>query len=416
MQEEIDERKLKGQQIAQTCRIMRRERGGYVVPSQSGSGAYLVQYVNYEPVCECPDYEARKIKCKHAWAVELTINKEINSDGTETVIKTMKVTYGQDWKAYDKAQTHEKELFVKLLSELCDNIEEPTQTGKGRPKLGLRDMAFSSALKVFTTFSLRRFMTDMREAKEQDYVQRIPHFSMVSDYMTKPELTPILIGLILKSSRPLKAVETEFAVDSSGFGTSRFSRWFSFKYGKEVNSRVWLKAHLSCGLKTNIGTGVKITEGHANDCPEFTGLVETTARTFEIKEVSADKAYSSRENVEFVDSMGGTAFIPFKSNTTGKARGSLLWKKLYNYYTFNREEFLQSYHKRSNIESTNNMIKAKFGNNVRSKTWMAQVNEVLLKILCHNICVVIQEMHEQGIEPNFLDSNFPTGRGLNRQD
>jgi len=58
-------------------------------------------------------------------------------------------------------------------------------------------------------------------------------------------------------------------------------------------------------------------------------------------------------------------------------------------------------YKRSNIESTNNMIKAKFGNNVRSKTWTAQVNEVLLKILCHNICVVIQEMHELGIEPIF---------------
>ncbi len=51
------------------------------------------------------------------------------------------------------------------------------------------------------------------------------------------------------------------------------------------------------------------------------------------------------------------------------------------------------------------MIKAKFGNNVRSKTWTAQVNEVLLKILCHNICVVIQEMYELGIEPNFVLKN-----------
>ena len=32
---------------------------------------------------------------------------------------------------------------------------------------------------------------------------------------------------------------------------------------------------------------------------------------------------------------------------------------------------------------------------------MAQVNEVLLKVLCHNICVVIHEMFELGIEPNF---------------
>ena len=47
------------------------------------------------------------------------------------------------------------------------------------------------------------------------------------------------------------------------------------------------------------------------------------------------------------------------------------------------------------------MIKAKFGDAVRSKTWTAQVNEVLLKVLCHNICVVIQEIHELGIQTDF---------------
>jgi hypothetical protein len=45
------------------------------------------------------------------------------------------------------------------------------------------------------------------------------------------------------------------------------------------------------------------------------------------------------------------------------------------------------------------MIKAEFGDRIRSKTDTAQTNEVLLKILCHNICVVIQSMYELGIEP-----------------
>ena len=50
------------------------------------------------------------------------------------------------------------------------------------------------------------------------------------------------------------------------------------------------------------------------------------------------------------------------------------------------------------------MIKSKFGDAVRSKTEIAQVNEVLLKVLCHNICVVIHETFELGIEPNFFSS------------
>jgi len=53
---------------------------------------------------------------------------------------------------------------------------------------------------------------------------------------------------------------------------------------------------------------------------------------------------------------------------------------------FNRAEFLQHYHKRSNVESTFSMIEAKFCDHVRSKTDVAMVNEVLCKIVCHNIC------------------------------
>ena len=49
--------------------------------------------------------------------------------------------------------------------------------------------------------------------------------------------------------------------------------------------------------------------------------------------------------------------------------------------------------------TTVHMIKSKFGNIVRSKTWIAQVNEVLCKVIAHNLCVVIQEMHELGIKP-----------------
>ncbi len=396
-------RKQRGLEIAKTSRIMHREKGGYVVPSQSGHGAYIVSYENLKPQCECPDFEKRNvlgIKCKHIWAVELTINHQINPDGSTTITKTMRVTYGQDWHAYNQAQSKEKELFQKLLFDLCSDIRNPVQTF-GRPTLPLADMVFASALKVYTTFSLRRFITDMKEAKESGLIDNICSYSTVSNYMRNEELTLVLMDLIQKSALPLRAIETDFAVDSSGFGTSRFDRWFSFKYGKEVDSRIWVKAHLINGVKTHVVTGIKITEAYSHDNKEFAELVNTTARNFEVNEVSADKAYSSRENIELVDSVGGTAFIPFKSNTTGKQRGSKLWGKMYHFFMFQREEFLQHYHKRSNAETVFHMVKAKFGDYVRSKEWTSQVNEVLLKILCHNICVVIQEMYELGIEPNF---------------
>lgn len=66
-----------------------------------------------------------------------------------------------------------------------------------------------------------------------------------------------------------------------------------------------------------------------------------------------------------------------------------------------RRWFLQQYHKRSNVESTFSMIKAKFGDSLRSKTETAQVNEALCKVPAHNICCLIQSMSELKIKPEF---------------
>ncbi|HIG98054.1 TPA: transposase [Candidatus Woesearchaeota archaeon] len=85
---------------------------------------------------------------------------------------------------------------------------------------------------------------------------------------------------------------------------------------------------------------------------------------------------------------------------------------MWHYFQYNKEQFLEHYHKRSNSETVFHMVKSKFGDAVRSKTWMAQQNEISCKILCHDICCVIQEMHELGITPNFcVESQTPVCEG-----
>src|SRR5262249_23752079 len=143
---------------------------------------------------------------------------------------------------------------------------------------------------------------------------------------------------------------SSFAVDSSGFSTCRFEKWVRHKYGKPIEGErhSWVKAHLMCGVKTNVVTSVEISD--AGDAPTFPTLVKATGRNFHIDEVSGDKAYSSIANLETVAALGGFPYIPFKSSATGESGG--LWAKMFHYFSFRREEFLQHYHKRSNIEST----------------------------------------------------------------
>jgi hypothetical protein len=161
----------------------------------------------------------------------------------------------------------------------------------------------------------------------------------------------------------------------------------------------WVKAHVMIGVKTNVVTSVEVTGPDAHDSPYLPPLLEATTKRFQVAEVSGDKGYISKTNLEAVVNAGATPYIPFKSNTTGE--GPALWRKMYHFYQFNRPEFLEHYHKRSNAESTFSMIKAKFGVSVRSKTSVAQMNEVLCKVVCHNLCVLVQSIYELGIAPTF---------------
>jgi len=121
------------------------------------------------------------------------------------------------------------------------------------------------------------------------------------------------------------------------------------------------------GVRTNIVTAVEMTEGFSADSPQFAPLVETTAKSFTMQEVSADKAYLSAKNLQVLWTT--TRNLTFLSRATAR-RGSLaenansrpaIWKEMFHLYNYNSERFMQSYHKRSNVETTFHMIKAKFG-------------------------------------------------------
>jgi transposase len=400
----MNARQERGMQIAAMKQIRRISPFAWLCPSQNSDKKYHVFVDHDNKHCSCPDHLELGVKCKHIFAVEIVIQRELFPDGTQTVTQTVvvaekvKKTYAQDWPAYNAAQTHEKEKFLSLLHDLCSRIETPAQK-TGRPRASLADSIFAACFKVYSTFSGRRFMTDLRDAQAKGYVKDAIHYNSIFRTLENPELFPVLKALITESSLPLKAVESDFAVDSSGFSVSRFVRWIDEKYGKEHSGRDWVKAHICCGVKTNVITAVEIHDRHAADGPLFRPLVDATAKNFTIGEVSADKGYSSRENFDVADSHGGTAFITFKSQSTGGAGG--LYAKMFHYFNYRQEEFLAHYHKRSNVESTFSMLKAKFRDHVRSKSDAAMKNEVLCKILCHNICCLIQEMYELGIEPEF---------------
>jgi transposase len=405
----VDLRELKALELAARTQIT-FDGAAWLVPSQTTPGNRYRVTIGTNPSCSCDDFQLRQQPCKHLIAARLVCARDHggNAPAIATDAVPVRPTYQQNWPLYDHAQRTEKKRFRVLLHDLCRGLENLVPTGSGRRWKPLADIVFACVFKVYCTLSSRRLQCDLDDALAQGYLSESMHSVRVCAYLDRAFLTPVLQALIVRSSLPLKAVETVFAPDSTGFSTSRFVRWFDEKYGVERSGHDWVKAHVMCGVKTNIVTAVEIADRHAGDAPQFKPLVETTVANFLVKEVPADKAYLAHENLELVDQLGGTAFVPFKSNSIAGEAGSL-WERLFFYYHFRREEFLQHYHQRSNAESTFSMVKAKFRDHVRSKTDTAMKNEVLCKFLCHNIVVVHQSQIELGIEPLFWEDEPAEG-------
>jgi transposase len=400
----MDLREAKALEIAARYRIS-FDGKAWTVPSQTGSGSYQVVLLPNDATCTCDDYTLRREACKHILAVRMVLERDCggSAPAIDTDVLPVKKRYSQDWEKYNESQTQEKKRFQVLLTDLCGSVEEPKRpAGKtGRKPVPLADQLFSVCFKVYCTLSSRRFNCDLEAAQEKGYLSRTLHPNKINCFLEDPALTPFLKALIVRSSLPLKAVEHEFAVDSSGFCTSKFVRWFDHKYGVVRQEHDWVKVHIVTGVNTHVITAVAIYGRDAADSPIMPELVKQTAENFTIKEMSGDKAYLSVENVEAIFATGGIPFIAPRLNTTGAAGG--LFEKMFHYYLYRKEDFLAHYHKRSNIESTFSSAKRKFGDSIRSRTPSAQVNEVLAKLVCSNLCFVILSQCELGIEATFWD-------------
>lgn len=397
----MDAREAKAQTLTTDMKITFKD-GEWIVPSQTRSSVrYTVNPSQLNPSCGCEDWLLRNLPCKHIQAVRLLLDRQIKGEPPPPLAPPIKrPTYGQRWSEYNAAQVNEKDHFQQLLHDLVSDVQPlPMKPGDkgGRPRIPVSDGLFSSIFKVYSTVSARRFMSDLREAQARGYISQSLSFNVAWKFLQNPDVTPILNELIRRSALPLRSVDETFAIDSTGFSTNKFTKWIDEKYGTVHQKCEWIKAHALVGTKTNVITAAFVGDHHSADSPQLADLLKQTAQGFTVRELSGDKAYLSANNLELVEKTGGVPYIPFKVNcVVGKTP---LWDKMFHYFQMRREEFLQHYHRRSNVESTFSAVKRVFGDAVRSKTPTAMLNEVLAKLVCFNLTCVIHEWYELKIDP-----------------
>jgi len=379
------------------------------VPSQSGFGRYRVVLTEGVWVCGCRDFEKWRRPCKHILAIgELT-------RPSPPVAPVLRKQYHQH-PTYTKGQTEEMRLLDSLLRELVSEAYDfPRAPGlPGPAPTSIQDDLYCAILKVYSGLSGRRACGVYANVADRGLLAKAPSYMVASNLLTRAEVTSILYRLLSLSALPLAGLEDGGAVapDSTGVQTTSFGGWREEKHG-EKRQKKWLKVHAMVGTKTHVIIRAVVSDQNSGDAPEFGPLLRGTVEDgFRPSSVVADKGYLSADNYALAGSLGIEPFIPFRagtvSNEVNRIRGVRkpeAWVKAYHLFQANRAEFDRNYHRRSNVESVFSALKRKFGENIRSRTPVAQVNEVLCKLIAYNLTVVVHEMFENGIAPSFVREN-----------
>ncbi|MFZ0890870.1 MAG: transposase [Thermoplasmata archaeon] len=384
-----------------------KKPGEYLVPSQSGKGFYRVWTIGpFGPAesCECPDFAERQAACKHIYFVRAWEKDSGQAAPSLPNLASQQVHRKRDWASYDRAQIMETRVVRRLLRDLSNGFPEPPKDPRlaGRKPVPLRDQVFCAVQRSYHGYTLRDSQDLRAQAVEKEFLSSPHSYSLVSHFLCREDVTAGLHDMLARSAIPLIGVENTCAIDSTGLRTSRFNYYRHEKY-EPSRENIWLKFHALVGVKTHTIPVLEVTAGSVSDSPQLPILLKrATAYGFEFGEAYADKGYQGRPNFNAAAELGILLFIPFKVGQTGQTKGSPLYHKMFHYYQAYREDFDRHYGQRAQVESTFASFKQKLSETLASRKFTSQVNEILCMAIAHNLMVLVRQMYETNLLPEFL--------------
>lgn len=389
-------------------RVAESKQGGvYLVGSQSGTGLYRVRTqaaFGSTESCECQDFANRNAPCKHILLVRHWIRDDLPRPVSTIPESALHRATTRDWRLYDQAQTHEYGLFNTLLLDLANGFPEPDRDPRkaGRKPIPLREQVYWAVHREYLGLSLRRAQDLRLNEVALGRISDAHYYALGSHFLCRLDVREGLHDMLACSAMPLIGLENRCAIDSTGLRTARFNYYRKEKYMPEREND-WRKLHALVGVRTHSIPVLEVTEGAANDSPQFPILLKRAiALGFQFEEAYADMGYQGRENVRVAEECDVRPFIPFKKNQTGKAHGVPIYHKMFHFFQTKRDEFDSHYRQRAQVESTFGSIKQKFSETLASRTFDSQYNEVLCLGIAHNITILVRQMFESGILPDFL--------------
>ena len=227
-------------------------------------------------------------------------------------------------------------------------------------------------------------------------LSNVPHFTTLqkaSKRLLSSSLADKLLEStvrVIKKNRKIRLA----AIDSTGLEARHISKYFvrrkrvkQLEIYENTYYKRWPKLGISCDCSNHMVLSAITVRGPGVDVDQFEIIGTPAAQKYDIDYILADAGYDSESNHRFArDHLNIQSIIPPKHG-----RPTLEPKPLKGKYReLMRIEFdKKTYGQRWQAETVMSMIKRNQGDALRSKTYWAQNRELMLKVLTHNIGIIL---------------------------
>jgi transposase len=220
----------------------------------------------------------------------------------------------------------------------------------------------------------------MQELQDILGLEQIPHYTTVHKFFQR--FSPFMFALLLAQTARLFELSGIIAIDSTGFSSNYSSRYYMmirYRQTKGVWSASYIKNSAAVDLVNQVILGNKCRNDHRHDSLDFNAVLKRAVKTGKVTKVIADRGYDFERVHKFARNvMKVDTLIPVRDMRRRKVHGR--YRKML-FREFDRE----TYNQRNKAETVFSVVKRKFGDTMRSRSWRLQKKEVKLVCAAYNI-------------------------------
>ena len=187
-QSQIKAREMRGLAIAnkKDRQVQRIDDFNYEVLSQSGNGSYLVSRIEDEWICDCPDHRFRNVKCKHAWAVEISLRmrEQVCENLVIQPLNSLTCVFCGSDKIVKNAKRHNK--YGDIQRYLCKTCGKRFSVNIGFEKMKASPQVVTSAMQLYFTGESLRNVQKFLKLQGVD-VSHVAVFKWIQKYIALME-------------------------------------------------------------------------------------------------------------------------------------------------------------------------------------------------------------------------------------